>query len=124
MYHFVRATIFRRIDGTGSRISPWVPSKKTNVTPLVAPILSNESSENSIDSSQYYVGSGDVFLVSILAMSNRQFKAVIDDNGGIVLPDFGLVKLGKVPLQAAKSMIRDHVSQKNKNKKRRLCLAY
>jgi protein involved in polysaccharide export with SLBB domain len=96
--------------------SPFGTEQKPNGTPLLTSFPSNESSENSIDSLQYYVGSGDVFLVSILTMSNRQFKAVVDDNGGIVLSDYGLIKLGKVPLQTAKSLIRDHVSRKIKLK--------
>jgi protein involved in polysaccharide export with SLBB domain len=90
--------------------------KKPNGTLVNASSLTSESYENSLDSLQYLVGSGDVFRVSIVAMPNRQFRAVVHENGSILLPDFGVIRIGKTSLSQAKSLIRNYISQKIKIK--------
>jgi len=77
---------------------------------------SNEESECFVDSMHYYIGAGDVFLISPLNSTNFKIKAVVDENSNLLLADFGVVKLGKVSLVAAKAEIRNFLAQKIKEK--------
>ncbi len=79
--------------------------------------IQNELYENSIDSNQYFIGSGDVFLITIPDDLNHQIKVIVDDNNCVVLPDFGIVNLSKVNLRIAKGMLREYVQKRVKIKK-------
>jgi protein involved in polysaccharide export with SLBB domain len=75
------------------------------------------SIDNSIDEATYLVGGGDVFLISSADRSNRFFSGVVNQNGDLLIPDLGVITIGKLPLKRAKEIIRDTVLHQLKNVK-------
>jgi len=68
--------------------------------------------DNSIDSTTYYIGGGDVFSVHVMEMPSTTYVAVIDQNCDAVIPELGLIRIGKKNLGEAKAVIGQYVKSK------------
>ncbi|KMQ51118.1 polysaccharide export protein [Chitinispirillum alkaliphilum] len=71
-----------------------------------------------VDETKYIIGFGDVFYISVIDMPSVQYRASIDLNGNMYIPELGLVKIGNVPLYQAKNVIKEFVKSKISSNKR------
>jgi len=69
---------------------------------------------NSINPDQYYVGGGDVFLISVIGNSSVQYTGTINQQCDLYLPALGIIKVGKTTLTIAKNEIAEFVQTKLK----------
>src|SRR5271157_3174123 len=69
---------------------------------------------NSVDPEQYYIGEGDVFLISIIGNSSIQYVATINQDCYFYIPALGRKKLGKLSLAQAEKQIIDFLQTKFK----------
>jgi len=86
-------------------------SSTTNILPIAN---STELIDNSIDSANYYIGGGDVFSVHIMELPSVEYTAVIDQNCDAVIPELGLIRIGKKNLGEAKAIIGHYIQSKVK----------
>lgn len=70
--------------------------------------------DNSISDTEYIVGMGDVFAVSILEVPSVSYSAQINQSGDVYISQLGLLKLGRVTLKVAKTEIAAFVKEKIK----------
>ncbi|GBU20386.1 hypothetical protein R80B4_00263 [Fibrobacteres bacterium R8-0-B4] len=73
--------------------------------------------DNSIDESAYIVAGGDVFFISFMSLPSMRFTASVDRDGNLYVPELGLIKIGNVPLKAAKNKIMNHLAALNTQNK-------
>jgi protein involved in polysaccharide export with SLBB domain len=79
-----------------------------------SPSISGDLIDNSIDSTTYYIGGGDVFSVHVMELPSTTYSAVIDQNCDAVIPELGLIRIGKKNLGEAKAIIGQYVKSKLK----------
>ena len=79
-----------------------------------SPSISGALIDNSIDSTTYYIGGGDVFSVHVIELPSTTYSAVIDQNCDAVVPELGLIRIGKKNLGDAKAIIGQYVKSKLK----------
>ncbi len=72
--------------------------------------------DNSINPDRYYVGTGDVFQVSIIEFPSVQYEAEVNQNCDVFISDVGILRLGKVTLREATKAIATFVAEKLRNK--------
>jgi protein involved in polysaccharide export with SLBB domain len=70
--------------------------------------------DNSIDQDRYHIGGGDVFSIHIVELPSVEYMVVIDQNCDAVIPDLGIIRLGKKTLSQAKTTLSDFVRSKLK----------
>ena len=70
--------------------------------------------DNSIDSTTYFIGGGDVFSIHIMELPSTEYSAVIDQNCDAAITELGLVRIGKKTLGEAKSAIQRYVKSRLK----------
>lgn len=70
--------------------------------------------DNSISDTEYIVGMGDVFAVSILEVPSVSYSAQINQSGDVYISQLGLLELGRVTLKTAKTEIATFVKEKIK----------
>jgi protein involved in polysaccharide export with SLBB domain len=72
--------------------------------------------DNSIDPQTYYIGSGDVFQISVIELPSIRYTGTVNENNDVFIPDLGIVKIGKQPLAAAKKICADFVASRLKGR--------
>ncbi len=72
--------------------------------------------DNSIDPQTYYIGGGDVFLISVIQSPSIHFTGTVNENCDIFISDLGLIKIGKQTLAQAKITLSDFVTSKLNNR--------
>jgi protein involved in polysaccharide export with SLBB domain len=65
--------------------------------------------DNSIDPDAYFIGGGDVFSIHIVELPSVEYKAVVDQNCDAIIPEFGVIRIGRKTLTDAKNMVTDFV---------------
>jgi protein involved in polysaccharide export with SLBB domain len=70
--------------------------------------------DNSINPDKYFVGGGDVFSIHILELPSVEYMAVVDQNCDAVIPELGIIRIGKKSLTQAKDIITDFVKSRLK----------
>jgi len=70
--------------------------------------------DNSIDPKTYYIGSGDVFQISVVESPSIRYTGTVNENNDVYIPELGIVKIGKQPLESAKKICADYVASKLK----------
>ena len=70
--------------------------------------------DNSINSDKYFVGGGDVFSIHILELPSVEYMAVVDQNCDAVIPELGIIRIGKKTLAQSKDIITDFVKSRLK----------
>jgi protein involved in polysaccharide export with SLBB domain len=77
------------------------------------PLRSSESqADNSVDPESYYIGGGDVFLVSAVELPSVRYTGTVNENCDVYIPDLGIIKIGKTTLSRAKKTIAGFVGSK------------
>jgi polysaccharide export outer membrane protein len=70
--------------------------------------------DNSIDEETYFVGGGDVFLISILDRSTKIIYATINQGGDLYIPLMGTVPVGKKNLRETREIIKEYFKERVK----------
>jgi protein involved in polysaccharide export with SLBB domain len=73
---------------------------------------SESQADNSIDPQNYFIGGGDVFLVSAVELPSVRYTGTVNENCDVYIPDLGIIKIGKTTLSQAKKTIADFVGSK------------
>lgn len=68
-----------------------------------------------IDEENYFVGAGDLFLVSIKGIENQQYNVAVTPEGYLYIPTLGAVKISGMKLSEAKSEVLSFLNKKLKN---------
>lgn len=71
--------------------------------------------DNVIDSTNYIIGPGDVFLISLWGMERKQVVVNVNAEGSILIPMIGVINVQSLTLADAKSLIRDKINLVYKN---------
>jgi len=74
-----------------------------------------DNSANGVDPDNYFIGGGDSFLITISGLPSVSFSAIVNQDNNIYIPEFGLIKLGKISLTDAKKSISDFLHTKLKD---------
>jgi protein involved in polysaccharide export with SLBB domain len=72
--------------------------------------------DNSIDPKTYYIGSGDVFQISVVESPSIRYMGTVNENNDVYIAELGIVRIGKQTLEAAKKICTDYVASKLKGK--------
>jgi polysaccharide biosynthesis/export protein len=72
--------------------------------------------DNGVDSALYFIGTGDIFQASLIESPSVAYRAEINQNCDVFIPNLGVLTLGKVPLYKAKKAISDFIHSKIKTK--------
>ena len=73
---------------------------------------SESQADNSIDPQSYFIGGGDVFLVSAVELPSVRYTGTVNENCDVYIPDLGIIKIGRTTLAQAKKTIADFVGSK------------
>ena len=77
------------------------------------PLRSSEpQADNSVDPESYYIGGGDVFLVSAVELPSVRYTGTVNENCDVYIPDLGIIKIGRTTLSRAKKTIAGFVGSK------------
>jgi len=79
-------------------------------------VSSESQPDNSIDPQTYYIGGGDVFMISVIQSPSIHFNGIVNENCDVFIGDLGLIKIGKQTLARAKITISDFVTSKLNNR--------
>jgi protein involved in polysaccharide export with SLBB domain len=67
---------------------------------------------HALDEHSYLVGGGDYFSVTVIDRPSLSYNGIVDQAGDLFLSGIGLVKIGKTPLDSAKTIIGSYVKDK------------
>ncbi len=67
------------------------------------------ASDGSINPNEYFIGAGDVFFIAISGINERTFNLPVNPEGYLYLPKIGSLKLEGIPLNEAKSRIKNRL---------------
>ena len=97
-------------------ISPLLFNSSKSLNERIANNKNLTILSDSIDIKQYIVGPGDEFYISFSA-NNFSFNnyLVVTPTGNIIIPNVGLIKIGKMNLESAYLLIKKHCNQKYAN---------
>jgi protein involved in polysaccharide export with SLBB domain len=70
--------------------------------------------DNYVDPETYIIGSGDVFLISVIESPSTQYTGTVNENCDVYIPDLGIIKVGRKNLSLAKEIISQYVASKLK----------
>jgi polysaccharide biosynthesis/export protein len=106
-------TGFSQIDPTLLKLKELASSSSLNIGKGSSPAPGGFL-DNSINPEGYFIGGGDVFGVHIVELPSVEYFVVVDQNCDAVIPDLGIVRLGKKTLTQAKTILRDFIRSKLK----------
>jgi protein involved in polysaccharide export with SLBB domain len=76
----------------------------------------NISTDNGIDPDSYNIGQGDQLTIFALNASNINFTGIVTLEADLFIPEIGLIKVGKMPLNQAKQVISSKLEEVLKGK--------
>ena len=79
---------------------------------------SEPTADISLDSTQYYIGGGDQFMISVIELPSLAYTGTVNENCDVYIPGLGIIKIGKKNLAQAKKIIADFVGSKLKKQLR------
>ncbi len=68
--------------------------------------------DNSINESEYYIGMGDVFSISLPSLPTSAYQGIVNQNCDILINSIGIVKMGRVSLFQAKDSLKSYMRKK------------
>jgi protein involved in polysaccharide export with SLBB domain len=74
--------------------------------------------DNSIDSSTYFIGGGDVFSISVEGLPAAQYRAIVSTSLDITIPELGTIVLGKITLAEAVDSLKAAIKQRLRKENR------
>jgi protein involved in polysaccharide export with SLBB domain len=75
---------------------------------------SEEQVDNSLDSTQYFIGGGDEFMISVIELPSIQYTGTVNENCDVYISELGIITIGKKNLAQSKKIIADFVRSKLK----------
>ncbi len=80
--------------------------------------------DRTVDTNTYVLGPGDIVNIGIWGATPISYNASITPEGSIIIPTFGVLRVGGMTLAEAKAYARDELSKQFKNSKITLTLIY
>jgi protein involved in polysaccharide export with SLBB domain len=90
-------------------------SKMVNGVSLDEQQTAGAEADNSIDADNYYIGGGDIFLISVVESPSIRYTGTVNENCDVYISELGIIKIGTTSLTNAKKTIADTVSRKLKS---------
>ena len=98
------------------KISPLLLNNSKSLNERIANNKNSTILSDLIDIEEYIVGPGDEFYISFSA-NNFSFNnyLVVTPTGDIIIPNVGMIRIGKLNLESAYLLIKNHCNQKYAN---------